>query len=291
MWRSNRFPACAAVLALAVGAGVALADDYDDDGADPKWRYSVSAAPSFSAPRLNELDKAMSFTGISAINSTASQAGVSQTTEIAGFQRTDYGYGAQLAFAYEFDEELRGGVQMGMQYAGAASTVRLVETVSSTYYTILSSTEYSVSQTIDLPLLTIGVFIQRVFRLEQEPRLNLYMGGWGVYGALVAARLEGEVKDFSSDPARKTPYSIELAGDGWGAGGLGGVEYAWLSWLKVYAETGFEYFYMNSVEQSGSIDGYAIRAAPFTDARGEAIPLNFSGVFLRFGAKFALGGS
>ena len=291
MWSLSRVLVSAAVMALAMGAGNASADDYGDDYQDPRWRYSISLAPSFSAPRLNELDKALSFTGISAISSAFRQAGASQTAEVSGFQRTDYGYGTQIAFTYEFDSELRGGVQVGMQYAGTASTVRLAETVSSTYYTILSSTEYSVSQSIDLPVLTIGVFVHRVFHLEQEPKLNLYLGGWGVYGALVAARLEGEIKNMSTDPVDKTPYSIELSGDGWGAGGLGGVEYAWLSWLKIYAETGFEYFCMKSIEQSGSINRYAINAVPFTNGDGEAIPLDFSGIFVRIGAKFALGGS
>ena len=153
----------------------------------------------------------------------------------------------------------------------------------------------------------MGVFIHRVFRFEEEPRLKLYMGGWGNYGTLVSASLKGRSHNSSIYPYDEYRYDASLIGNSWGAGVVGGIEYTIASILTAYIETGLDYFIIKSSERTGTIDTYFVhndssgnQVADFvssdytnkqkwSDGRNIPIPLDFGGVFIRFGIRTGLG--
>lgn len=283
-----------AVLA-AVAAGLlslsSAAQAYDAIGTGRQqskdWQYSLSIGASLFAPRMNSFNGMLSTSGndIAQVLTSSSNNSVSGS---GGFPNTRLGFGVLASLQHEFDEELRGGLQIDFLSLSTSGSLNFNTAVfSGTTFIGNSTTIYEVSQRINLPVVRIGLSLQKVFRLENAPRLNLYVGGWGNIGMLLSAKINGNLKQTGVN----TPgdFSITLQGQGWGAGGLGGLEYRLSRRSAVYAETGFDYFVIRNIEESMTAAGTSFNTAPFTDSRGAPIDLEFTGIFLRIGVKAALG--
>lgn len=294
--RSRR--ALHAVLAAAAGAGLlslpSAAQAYDVAGTGNQqsktWQYSLSIGPSLFAPRMGSFNEhELASAGVDWAKYFSAATGNSVTARGGGFQKIGLGYGVQTSLQYEFDEELRGGLQIGFLNAATSGSINFDTLVfSGTTFVGSSSSLYSVSERVSLPVLRIGLSLQKVFRFENEPRFHLYVGGWGNIGLLVGARINRTASDATTNTS--SDFSITLRGQGWGAGGLGGLEYQLSRRSAVYAETGFDYFVIRNPEESGTAGGVALNAGPFTSTGGIPVrELDFSGVFLRIGVKAGLG--
>lgn len=300
MSRSNRLlTVLAALSAVLLSPSSALPMD---DSEQP-FKFYASLAPSIAWPRLNELSHSLNYSGNVLTNEAYSKAGATGQNA-SGFRNAGLGWGGQLAIGHEFNEEIRGGVQFGLGMVSSNDELYFSPVSSCTCW---SSTEYFVSENFTLPVFTLGVFFQRVFRFEETPRFRLYMGAWGNYGMLAFASLKGEAHNNDIYPYDEYRYEVGLDGWSWGAGGLFGIEYDVNSFLSAYLESGYDYFIIKTAEMVGTVDQYL----HYTDSSGERvtsfvesrnfrrprlldsyqgnIPLDFSGVFIRAGMKMGLG--
>lgn len=267
------------------------------------FKFSVSLAPSVLWPRLTNLNHSLAFSGNAVEDQAYHAAGAPSASHAAGYKTVSMCLGGVLTFTHEFDEDFRAGIQTEFMYLSTKEDLKLTP---STGGTIWSATNYFTSQQMTLPVLKLAVFFQRVFRFEEEPNLRLYMGGWGEYGMLFFATMEGKTYDADAFPVTEYRYKADLSGGGWGAGLLGGVEYTMTSFLVAYLETGWDWFIINRIARSGTID----RWWHYSDADGEhfshmgtdyynnpslqdgndkKIDLDLSGVFIRGGLKLGLG--
>ncbi len=266
---------------LALAANGALAADPYDSSENP-FRYSMSIAPSIMWPRLNELNDSLAYSGNQFTNGAMRAAGANPAGKAAGFREIRFGWGGHIELAREFDEDFRAGILANISFFSTNETINISPLPTATYY---STTEYKVSQSIGIPLLQGGIFFQRMFRFEEEPNLNLYAGGWGTYGLLVAAGIRGFVTNLTNFPDDKLKYKSELGGSGWGAGGVAGAEYLVLPWLALYLETGYEYFIIKTLEVHGDVMGDVWNLSTLKNGNAKDIPLDYSGIFLRLGLR------
>lgn len=304
----------AAAMLVALVATPCLAYDPLDTGIlqedEAPFKYSISIAPTFAWPHFNKLNDSLSFSGNEFTNSAYHYAGARSQESAAGFKNISMDYGLQIAIGHEFDEEMRGGLVFGFTMVSTKDELVLSPAPSATngsptgYW---STTDYNVSQSLTLPLFQAGIFIHRVFRFEDTPRMNLYMGGWGNFGTLVSASLKGEAYNADIYPVTVQEYEASLTGNSWGAGLVGGMEYTITSFLTGYLEAGWDYFIINSMDRSGTIDSYYLQRdasgnetsthtgqsytniPQWKDGNDNSIPLDYGGVFIRFGIRMGLG--
>jgi hypothetical protein len=291
----SRRRASLAVLAMLL-AGIAGAAPYGDTrGAETgDWTWSIAAAPGVFSPRMHAFDGALHSTGIGLLNSAYAEAISNQAsgyTVLAGpyaegFAKTGYGFSGQGELQYEFDEDLRGGIQLGVAGLDGSGNAPLhARSHSGTTY---RDDDFITTYKISIPIIKVGISLQKVFRYEEMPRLNLYIGGWGGYTIMMNARFSGTVRPTGTD--RVTSCSADLNGSTWHAGGLGGIEYQVARWGKFYAETGFEQNRFDSVEQSNAaVSLTAQPAGSMYNGKGGVIPIDLSGIFIRAGFKTGLG--
>ncbi len=252
------------------------------------WRYTFSFAPSFLAPRLDAFNAALSTQGLNLIDAaytySAQRIGEPAPTNFGySFPQIRYAYGASAGVLYELNEDLRGGLSINVDTGSADATVAMSH----------SGTNYLVSQKTSLPLVSISVSLHKMFRFEEDPRLQLYLGGWGSLGNLFG-KLSGTVQplDPALNPVDSVSYSAKIDSMGWGAGGVGGVEFKLRSRYILFAEGGFGYFLLENVDLRSdmTIPGAALEnTVPLENSAGQPIDLDFTGVFLRLGVRAALG--
>ena len=300
--RPLRKPALAAI-AILLATQSAWADSSSMDpssmSSENPFRFSISIAPAFGWPHFNKLNDALSFTGNEYTNFSLQDAAANTSMKASGFKSITMDYGGQIAVAHEFDEDMRAGLAFNTTVAYASESLKYTMLPSATYWT---STDFVVSQSITLPLFQVGIFLHRMFRFEEEPNLRLYMGGWGNYGTLVSATLKGKSYNSTYSPRTEQRYTATLVGNSWGAGAVGGVEYAVASILTAFIESGWEYFIIDSVERSGTqtkvrivngtsstLNTYTSNNPKWANGDGKPIPLDFGGVFIRFGIRLGLG--
>ena len=272
--------------------------------------YSISVAPTFGWPHFNKFNDSLSFAGNEFTNQAYHYAGSESYEKAAGFKNISMDYGAQITIAHEFDDEMRAGIVFATTLASVDEKLILTPPATSTNGTASgkwTTTDYSVSQTITLPLFQVGVFVHRMFRFEEEPRMKLYIGGWGNFGTLVSASIKGKAYNADIYPVTEHRYEANLTGNSWGAGAVGGVEYSITTLLSAYLETGWEYFIINNVDRTGNIksvfrhldasgnevedlvsDKYS-NLPQWKDGNDKSIPLDYGGVFIRFGIRMGLG--
>lgn len=289
--------ALAAALLLAAGPALARVPPAGEfPGQRPNdYRYSISVGPSLLAPRMNDFNAALRTYGFNYLQQTIATYDIRPGMTSSGFPETDLGYGAQIHLLYEFDEDLRGGLQITLSTVTSSGTAP-PHTDSSSYASgtmmVTSSSAYTASYRASIPALEIGLSLQKVFRFDETPRMNLYLGGWGSIGMLTAAVLNGSVAQETPGGTRLNvrDFSSDLSGMGWGAGGVGGIEYQLSRLVRLFAEGGFQHFRIMSVEQVGDVNGRARRPGGFTNERGGPITLDYTGVFIRIGGRTGLGG-
>lgn len=267
-------------MAALAGAGHA---DYPD-----QWGWTIEAAPSLFAPRMHGLDNALVYEGLNVLDRAWVAAGTSNGQKVpTGFAKIEWGVGGRIAISREFNEDLRGGILVG--FNGVWKSDRRPAIVDTSSYTIgtttyTSTTTYSLEESVSLPFVTIGVFLHKVFRYEDEPALRTYIGGWGAYGGLVGASISGTFRRLSDGVGRS--FSTDLTAEGWSAGGLGGVEYAIRPNLAVFGETGFEWCVIPKVQWLGDQGG----GGRLATSDNKPVSLDFSGFYLKIGVKVALSG-
>lgn len=252
------------------------------------WRYTFSFAPSFLAPRLDAFNAALATEGLNLIDAayiySSQRIGEPAPTNFGySFPQIRYAYGASAGILYELNEDLRGGISINVDAGSADATVAMSH----------SGTNYLVSQRTSLPLVSLSVSLHKMFRFEDDPRLQLYLGGWGSLGNLFG-KLDGTVQplDTNLNPVDTVSYSANLDAMGWGAGGVAGVEFKLKPSYMLFAEGGFGYFLLENVDLRSDmvIPGYALEnTVPLENSAGRAIDLDFTGVFLRLGIRAALG--
>ena len=199
--------ALAAVLAAA-WAGTSEAAETRD----PNARYSLSLGPSLHAPHMGELNKLIEEAPVPAgWNPTANY------TNPSGFKGIALNGGGQIKLAYHFDDDLRGGLQLGTNWIAYKDTLHLSNVTSGTMIA-----DATASLELQLPLAKIGVFFEKVFQFEEDPRLQLYAGGWADLGTLIGARAKARSTAQVGESSDAGSVSADLNGNGWGAGGLGG---------------------------------------------------------------------
>lgn len=257
-------------------------------GQNGPWRYTFTFAPSFLAPRLDAFNAALATEGLNLIDAayivSAQRIGEPAPTSFGyRFPQIRYAYGASAGILYDLNEELRGGLSINVDAGTSDATVAMSH----------SGTNYLVSQKTSLPLVSISVSLHKVFRFEEDPRLQLYLGGWGSLGNLFG-HMEGSVQplDAGLNPVDSVSYSANLDAMGWGAGGVAGVEFKLKPRYMLFAEGGFGYFLLENVDLRSDmvIPGYALEnTVPLENSAGRPIDLDFTGVFLRLGVRAALG--
>ena len=299
-------------LAISSPASAYMPLDQSQSSDENPFKYSISIAPSFAWPHFNKLNDSLSFAGNEFTNLAyhfAEEDSHQNYTKAAGFKNISMDYGGQVAFSHEFDEDMRAGVVFGATFVSMDEKLTLKPQPSATngnasgYW---SSTDYSVSQSLSLPLFQVGVFVHRIFRFEEEPRLRLYMGGWGNFGSLIGASLSGKAYNADIYPVTEHRYNADLAGNSWGAGAVGGIEYNMTQLLTAYLETGWEYFIIHNVDRTGHIKSVFLQRdangnefsttvsdkytniPEWKDGNDKSIPLDYGGVFIRFGIRMGL---
>ena len=319
---SRRLVNPAAVLAVLL-AGSAMAAPYGDYAQNQSgdWKFSVGIAPGIFSPRMHQFDYVMATCGVDLLNqawyllrmqdlmtqltrlNTPETLGmiqeinqinltefISQMNElseawadfmpasegqyVAGFPKTGLGFDMQLGMQYEFNEDLRGGINLGFDDLYSSGKVYLGDV-------------YEAGYAMNLPLLKLGLGVQKVFHYDDMPRMNLYIGGWGNFDLLVGARFSGSVKFTGSETG--VACGADLDGSGWDAGGLGGIEYMVSKYGKIYAEAGVSRCELGPIQQSnGTIGGHHVNAGGFLAGTGDPIGFDMSGIFIRIGLKTAL---
>lgn len=261
---------------------------------DP-YQWSIAVAPSLFAPHMHELNDALQNSGVDALSNVGQTAGISTSVNLTGFQTILWGYGGRISLDYEFDEDLRGGLLFEVNDTYQRDTLPLTDTstVSATCATcsngFTTSTLYSVSEQINLPLVQLGASFQKVFHFDEEPDLRLYLGGWGLLGTLLDGTINGHVRNLNKN--RDNQFLVVLRGQGWSAGVNGGLEYAVGRGVAVILESGYGWSVISNVEKWGVSFTSFQNSSPFRTASGKPIPLDFGGVFIRFGVRIAIHGT
>jgi len=276
---------------------------------DNPFRYSLALAPHFGWPHMNKLNDSLSFSGNEFTNKVYSYANKDGVRQVSGFKNISMDYGGQIVIAHEFEDDIRAGIVFATTVASVNETLKLTSALSATNGTpsgYWSSTDYSVSQSMSLPLFQIGVFWQRLFRFDEEPNMKLYMGGWGNFGTLFSASLKGKASITNILPTTDYAYDASLPGISGGGGGGGGVEYTFADHFSAYLETGWDYFIIHNIDRSGTVKeeyhytdstGAEVSRIVSTsnsnlqqwkDGNDNSIPLDYGGVFIRFGIRMGL---
>lgn len=275
-----------ALLLAVLGAllSAAARADYPD-----AWKWTLEVAPSSFAPRMHGMNNALTYEGLNVLDRGWHDAGSTLDAKVPmGFAKIEWGFGGQVSIGYEFNEDMRGGVLIGM--SGVWKTDRHAMITNTATYQIAatvmmtSSTSYSMEEKVSLPLLTLGVFLHKVFRYEEEPALRIYLGGWAAYGTLTGATISGSFTRIGSGDPRS--FSTDLTGQGWGAGGVVGIEYAVSPVVAIFGESGYGWMYIPKVQYLGNYGG----AGPLTTSNNKPINLDYTGVSIRLGVKIALAG-
>jgi len=104
---------------------------------------------------------------------------------------------------------------------------------------------------------------------------------------MLGGSLSGSVDRLKSDgtPDVRTPYSADLRGQGWGAGAVAGAEYVISKVFSVFLEGGFDWFMIQNIEKSGTINGASVSAGRLITQSGKPIPLDFSAAYIRLGIR------
>jgi hypothetical protein len=267
----------------------AVAADYSTES----WRYCLTLGPSLLDPRLNGLNNALNVDGLDIIEQAYKVAGAQPSSAPAGFPPIGFAPGGQIGVLYEMDEDMRIGLALDFAEARGSGSIgitdNLVNTSGSTSFTP-SSTEYTISETTSLPLWQLVLSVQRVFRFEEEPRINIYLGGWGAFGTF-NGKVSGTVTKWKGASGGeyhgRYDYSAAVDGNGWGAGGLLGAEYLFGPRIKFYGESGFQYFMVEDVRRSGTAGGRVITNSRLFNMRGRTVGVDMSGVFLRIGMRYS----
>lgn len=297
-------------LLFSPGAWAYLPLDQAATADENAFKYSVSLAPTFAWPHFNKLNDSLSFSGNEFTNQVFRSAQNTTAEGATGFKNISMDYGAQITVAHEFDEDTRAGIVFGTSFPSTSEKLKITPAPTATNGTpsgYWTATDYSVSQSISLPLFQVGVFWQRLFRFEEEPNLKLYLGGWGNFGTLFSSRLSGKAYNMNYYPRTEYEYDATLTGNSWGAGVMGGIEYTLTRLFTAYLETGWDYFIINSVERSGTLKTYLYQQdasgnefstlvkdkysnlSQWKDGNDNTIPLDFGGVFIRVGVRMGLG--
>ncbi len=284
----NSLWALLAVAALGMAAG-AVAED-----APQPWRWSTSAGPSLFAPRFHGLNNALMFDGVDYLNKAWAMSGAKPINAV-GFQPFDWAYGGTLELGYQLNDDLRGGLRISIEDAPQSDTLTFsdVSPVTGTYF-FGSSTSYTMSEKFNLPAVSIGVFLHKVFTFEEEPDLHLYLGGSGFVTTMVGAALRGQItfipggQPNGKRDVTKIPYDASLRGRGWGGGGTVGAEYLTSAWMAVFLEGGFDWLIIENIEKSGSIGGTAISTGRLITKAGNPILFDFSAAYLRLGIRVGI---
>ncbi|MEK7476785.1 MAG: hypothetical protein AAB152_14280 [Candidatus Coatesbacteria bacterium] len=257
------------------------------------WHWTLEAAPSVFSPRMHGMDNALAYEGLNVLDRAWRDSGASAGAKVpTDFAKIEWGFGGQISVAYEFNEDLRGGVFLGMNGVwkqdyriGVVDTSTAIFQITATVTgTVTSSTTYRVDEKVSLPLLTIGVFLHKVFRYEEEPNLRTYLGGWGAYGSLIGATISGSFTRAGTDPP--VSFSTDLTAKGWSAGGMAGVEYAVARTVSIFGETGYNWCIIPKVQWLGNQGG----AGRLATSANKPISLDYTGIYIRAGVKVALAG-
>src|ERR1043166_8603796 len=144
------------------------------------------------------------------------------------------------------NDDIRGGLRMGLATTQTSDRLPVTQvtsfTASCTGCPVPPSITdfYDVSEQMTLPLVMIGLSIQKVFLFEEEPNLSLYLGGSGVYTTLLGAAIHGVARHFNfgnpDPPDDESPNKGYLSGQGWGFGGAAGGEYILTGPLSLFME-------------------------------------------------------
>jgi hypothetical protein len=268
-----------------------LASPARAEDAPALWRWSLSLGPSVFAPRFHGLNNALMFDGVDFINK-AYQASGALPVNVVGFHRINWGYGGQIELGYQLNDDLRGGIRLGLEDVPTSDSLAFTDVSPASGTSFLgSATTYTVSEKFSLPAVTIGVFLHKVFTFDEEPDLRLYLGGSGFVTTMVGAALSGHiayVPGGQPNGARNTldiPYSANLDGQGWGAGGAVGGEFLMTPWLALFLEAGFDWMMIENVEKSGHIGSQEVSAGRLITKAGNPILLDFSATYIRLGIK------
>ena len=292
----SRAPAAVSGLVFTIGlacmpallAAPSLAD-YTTDS----WRYCLTVGPSLLYPRLNGLNNALNVDGLDVIGQAYQASGAQPGSSPTGFPPLGFAPGAQLGLLYEMDEDMRIGLAVDFAQAGGTGSIgitdNLINYTGSTSF-IPSSTEYTISETTSIPLWQVVVSFQRVFRFEEEPRIDVYLGGWGSFGTF-NGRVSGTVTKWKTVAGReywgKYDYTAAVTGTGWGAGGLLGAEYLFAERLKFFGESGFQYFLVEDVRRSGTAAGQVVTNSKLFNLKRKTVEVDMSGIFLRAGIRYS----
>ena len=281
---SRRALTLAACLAWALGPAAPAGAVYPD-----AWQWTLEAAPSVFSPRMHGMDNALVYEGINVLDLAWRSLPAAANTGIShGYSKIEWGYGGQIGIAHEFNEDLRGGLFLGLTGVWKSEprqglTDSSSWTISGSAFT--SSTTYRMDVSIALPLVTIGVYLHKVFRYEEEPNLRTYIGGWGAYGSLVGGDITAKFTRAGSNSP--VSFSADLTAQGYNAGGLAGIEYAVARTVAIYGETGFQWCIIPKVQWLNSQLG----SGRLGNSTSKPLNLDYSGFFIRAGVKVALGGS
>ena len=257
------------------------------------WRYCLTAGPSLLSPRLNGLNNALNVDGLDIIGQAYKAAGAQPSSSPAGFPPLGFAPGIQIGVLYEMDEDIRLGLALDFTEARGSGSIGITDSLfnfSGSTSFIPSSTAYTISETTVIPLWQIVLSFQRVFRFEEEPRINVYLGGWGSFGTF-SGRVSGTVTKWkaAADGSYwgKYDYAATVDGTGWGAGGLLGGEYLIGTSLKFFGESGFQYFLVEDVRRSGTAGGQVISNSRLFNLKGKTVNVDMSGIFLRAGIRYS----
>lgn len=264
MFPSSRVRAAVLLLAAGAQAGPAAA------------RWSLTVAPSLTAPRMAHLNDALMTEGLQPMQALMG------SPPAVGFARARWGFGGDLALAYDFDEEMRGALQVG-----------LIDVRTSDHNDLVSQTgtRFEVSERVSLPAARFSAHIQHVFRFEDNPDFRLHIGGWASIGTLVGATLSGHLTWTATGST--TDYNTSLSGLGWGGGALLGAEWSVAPLAGLFLEAGFDVFRIAVVDARTSYTGptgttFRSSVRLLKNGNGRNIDLDYSGVFLRLGVRFNL---
>lgn len=294
--------ALAAALTLLLCGAPAGVQAFDDAIAG---RWTISLAPSVFAPRMNGLNNALATDGVNLIQAGAANVGL--TRQITGYRPLQWGYGGQIDLQYQMNDDIRGGLRFGLADTLTSDRLAISQdtnfTASCTGCPVPPAIRnfYDVSEKMNLPLVMIGLSIQKVFLFEEEPNLSLYLGGSGMYTTLMGAAIHGVARHFNfgnpDPPDDESPYKGYLTGQGWGFGGTAGGEYILTGPLSLFLESGFDLLHVPNVQASlrvGPVStqpGTGSTSSTFGRLKtvlGKPIELDFSGVFIRLGVRWNL---
>jgi hypothetical protein len=250
-------------------------------------RWSASLITSASAPRMADLNDALRNGGFKDFNDVIVPAVTATAgTAAPGWRKLQFGFGTGLGVAYEFDEDLRGGLRLGGSFARTADSVQVV---GEGYGGPGTTTPYDMSINATLPVGTLTLFVERTIRMEATPGFLLFVSAQASVGTLLGATWSGSIRKAADPGDQATSLRATLSGSGWGGGGGGGAELALGSAMALLLEAGYEVFRIGDVESRGKFtfgsSSFALGASTFSSAAGLPIDLDYSGFFVRLGIR------